>query len=181
MIDSSCLPFEENVAEAKRVADMAHAAGVDVEAELGHVGDAGADEGNNTPDVFTRAEDAAEYIRRTGIEALAIAIGNLHGKYIATPKLNIERLKEVAAATDYPLVLHGGSGTSEEDFKSCVHNGICKINVATALQIAVTDAVKKYIAESGNPNYIEMKGIIEDATAEATFYHLQLFESIGKA
>lgn len=182
MIDSSCLPFEENIEEARKVVRMASGAGVDVEAELGHVGDAGtADEGHISEDVFTRVQDAVEYIDRTGIDALAIAIGNLHGKYIATPELNIGRLKEISAVTSCPLVLHGGSGTSEEDFKACVHNGICKINVATSLQIAVTDAVTKYLKDSPNPNYIDMKGIIEEATARAAFYHMDLFESVGKA
>lgn len=181
MIDSSCLPFEENVASAGKVVEIAKKAGVDVEAELGHVGNTDDVDAKITADIFTRAEDAVEFIRRTGIDALAIAIGNLHGKYIATPKLNIGRLKEISAATGYPLVLHGGSGTSEEDFKACVHNGICKINVATSLQIAATEAVEKYLKESANPNYIEMKGVIEQATAKTALYHMQLFESVGKA
>lgn len=179
MFDGAALPFEENVAQSAAVARLAHAFGVDVEAELGKVGDA-----DRPPqagdDVFTNVADSVEFIDRTGVEALAIAIGNLHGKYVATPRLNIGRLKEIAAATSLPLVLHGGSGTSEEDFKSCIHNGICKINVATALQLAVTSAVAEY-ASGPSANYIEMKSVIEDATQKEVERHILLFESNGRA
>ena len=163
---------------------IAHAAGVDVEAELGRVGDTGfggEGTGEATPDVFTDVEESAEFIRRTGVEALAIAIGNLHGRYVATPKLNIGRLKEIASRNELPLVLHGGSGTSEEDFKSCIHNGICKINVATALQMAVTDAVRKYLSENEAAGYIDTKSVIVEATKESVKQHILLFESNGKA
>ena len=131
--------------------------------------------------MFTDVEESAEFIRRTGVEALAIAIGNLHGRYVATPKLNIVRLKEIASRNELPLVLHGGSGTSEEDFKSCIHNGICKINVATALQMAVTDAVRKYLSENEAAGYIDTKSVIVEATKESVKQHILLFESNGKA
>ena len=163
---------------------IAHAAGVDVEAELGRVGDTGfggEGTGEATPDVFTDVDESAEFIRLTGVEALAIAIGNLHGRYVATPKLNIERLKEIASRNELPLVLHGGSGTSEEDFKACIHNGICKINVATALQMAVTDAVRKYLSENESAGYIDTKSVIVEATKESVKQHMLLFESNGKA
>ncbi len=179
MFDGAALPFEANVEQSSAVARLAHAFGVEVEAELGKVGDADRPpkEGD---DVFTDVADSLEFIERTGVEALAIAIGNLHGKYVATPRLNIGRLKEIASATSLPLVLHGGSGTSEEDFKSCIHNGICKINVATALQLAVTSAVAEYSSRP-SANYIEMKSVIEDATQKEVERHILLFESNGKA
>ena len=141
MFDGASLPFEENVAQTSLVVRAAKAVGADIEAELGHVGDAqcSADIEN---DIFTVADEAKTFIERTGVDALAIAIGNLHGKYIATPQLNITRLKEINSLCNTPLVLHGGSGTSEEDFKACAHNGVAKINVATALQIAATKAVE---------------------------------------
>jgi fructose-bisphosphate aldolase class II len=157
---------------------------VDVEAELGKVGDTGFGGGEGTgeatPDVFTDVEESAEFIAKTGVDALAIAIGNLHGRYVATPKLNIDRLKEIAARNNMPLVLHGGSGTSEEDFKACIHNGISKINVATALQMAVTADVKAYV-EDPMANYIDMKGVITEATKKSVMDHIMLFESNGKA
>ncbi|MBO4596238.1 MAG: class II fructose-bisphosphate aldolase [Bacteroidales bacterium] len=180
MFDGAALPFEENVRCTAQVVTAAKDRGVDVEAELGRVGDAGTvDEGRQNVDIFTDPAQAEEFIDATGADALAIAIGNLHGKYIATPKLNIERLREIAARIDTPLVLHGGSGTSVEDFKACVHNGICKINVATALQLAAADAVQKYCA--GSPSYIGIKESVEAATVEAVSWHMDLFESVGKA
>lgn len=184
MFDGAELPFDENVRQTAEIVRIAHASGVDVEAELGRVGDTGfGGEGTGvaTPDVFTDVDESAEFIRLTGVEALAIAIGNLHGRYVATPKLNIERLKEIASRNVLPLVLHGGSGTSEEDFKACIHNGICKINVATALQMAVTDSVRKYLTENESAGYIDIKSVIVEATNESVKQHILLFESDGKA
>jgi fructose-bisphosphate aldolase class II len=178
MFDGASLPFEENVRITAAVTRMAKAMGVDVEAELGKVGDVGKDD--DKIDVFTDVEESAEFIAKTGVDALAIAIGNLHGRYVATPKLNIDRLKEIAARNNMPLVLHGGSGTSEEDFKACIHNGISKINVATALQMAVTADVKAYV-EDPMANYIDMKGVITEATKKSVMDHIMLFESNGKA
>lgn len=183
MFDGANLPFEENVRQTAEIVRIARAAGVDVEAELGKVGDTGyggEGTGDATPDVFTDVEESAEFIARTGVDALAIAIGNLHGRYVATPQLNIDRLKEIADRNNLPLVLHGGSGTSEEDFKSCIHNGISKINVATALQMAVTDAVRKYVNDCPSANYIDMKDVIVKATCESVKQHILLFESNGK-
>ena len=183
MFDGANLPFEENVRQTAEIVRIARAAGVDVEAELGKVGDTGfggEGTGEATPDVFTDVEESAEFIAKTGVDALAIAIGNLHGRYVATPQLNIERLREIAQRNNLPLVLHGGSGTSEEDFKSCIHNGISKINVATALQMAVTDAVRNYVTECPSANYIDMKDAIVKATCESVKQHILLFESNGK-
>lgn len=185
MFDGAALPFDENVAITRQVVQMAKAVNVDVEAELGKVGDTGeGGEGTgnaDTADVFTDVEESAKFVELTGVDALAIAIGNLHGKYVATPRLNIQRLKEIACRNNLPLVLHGGTGTSEEDFKACVHNGIAKINVATALQIAITNKIQQYLATTQKPNYIDMKWKMIEATKEAVMNHMQLFESEGKA
>lgn len=179
MIDSSTLPLDENIALTKRVVEMAKAFGVDVEAELGMVGTIGVD-ADSTDDVYTNVEESARFIEETGIDALAIAIGNMHGKYVATPRLNIDRLKEIKQRNQLPLVLHGGSGTSEEDFKSCIHNGICKINVATAIQLGVTEKIRQYVA-SPDANYIDMKYKIVEASKEVVSNHINLFESNGHA
>lgn len=183
MFDGACLPFDENVRETSAVARMAKAVGVDVEAELGKVGNTsfGTGDSEDHPDVFTDVEESARFVELTGVDALAIAIGNLHGRYVATPKLNIQRLKEISARNNMPLVLHGGSGTSDEDFKACAHNGISKINVATSLQMAVTAKVQDYLAAAANPDYITMKHVMKDATKEAVIRHMLLFESDGKA
>ena len=175
MFDGASLPFEENVRITSDVTRMAKAFGVDVEAELGKVGDVGVDD--DKADVFTDVAEAQEFISVTGVDALAVAIGNQHGKYVATPRLNIERLKELHSGCNMPLVLHGGSGTSEEDFKSCIHNGICKINVATAIQLGVTEDVQRYLATASNPNYIDMKGVIVEASQRVVADHIRLFES----
>ena len=185
MFDGANLPFEENVEQSAQIVRIAKAVGVDVEAELGEVGDTGFGGGEGTgdaqPDVFTDVEESVEFVSRTGVDALAIAIGNLHGRYVATPQLNIERLKEISAANGLPLVLHGGSGTSEEDFKACIHNGISKINVATALQMAIAQEISAYVSQAQNPDYLRMKDIMIDATCEAVKQHILLFESNGRA
>ena len=182
MFDGAELPFEENAEQTRLVVRLAHAAGVDVEAELGRVGDTGfGGEGTAAAAVFTDVEESARFIARTGTDALAIAIGNLHGRYTATPRLNIARLREIHARNAVPLVLHGGSGTSEEDFKACIRNGICKINVATAIQIAAAEAVAEYLARGGSPGYIGIKRRIIEASQRAVAEHIRLFESDGKA
>ena len=185
MFDGASLPFDENVRVTSQVMQMAKATGVSVEAELGRVGDTGeggeGTGGIETADVFTDVEESARFLELTGVDALAIAIGNLHGKYVATPRLNIKRLQEIAERNNIPLVLHGGTGTSDDDFKSCIHSGIAKINVATALQIAVTNKVGEYLKTCPKPNYIDMKWKMIEATHEAVKAHILLFESDGKA
>ena len=175
MFDGASLPFEENVRITREVTRMAKAMGVDVEAELGKVGDVGKDD--DKVDVFTDVEESARFIELTGVDALAVAIGNQHGRYVATPKLNIDRLIELHERNHMPLVLHGGSGTSIEDFKACIHNGICKINVATAIQVGITERVEAYLRECDKPDYITMKGVIREASKEVVKEHILLFES----
>ena len=179
MFDGASLPLEENIARTIEVARMAKACGVDMEAELGKVGDVGVDDAQK--DVFTDVAEAVRFVQETQVDALAIAIGNQHGHYVATPKLNIDRLIELKEATGVPLVLHGGSGTSEEDFKACIHNGICKINVATAIQLGVTDKVKQYLATDPKANYIDMKAQMVEASKQVVMEHIRLFESNDKA
>ncbi len=185
MFDGAGLPLEENIAQTRLVARLAHAAGVDVEAELGRVGDTGSGgEGTGdatTADIFTDVEESARFIAETGTDALAIAIGNLHGRYTATPRLNIGRLREINARNGIPLVLHGGSGTSEEDFKACIRNGICKINVATAIQLEAKDEIRSYLDAEGDQNYIDLKSRITEASKKVVAAHIRLFESDGKA
>ena len=177
MFDGAALPFEENAARSGEIARIAKAAGVDMEAELGKVGLTGID----TADVFTDPDEAVRFVEATGIDALAVAIGNLHGHYIHTPKLNIGRLAEIHRATGIPLVLHGGSGTSTEDFKACLRNGICKINVATAIQRRIAERIRERLAERPQEQYIPLKQVMIDASCEAVTEHILLFESDGKA
>jgi len=177
MFDGASLPYEENAASSGLVCRMAKAAGVDTEAELGKVGLTGID----TADVFTDPDEAVRFVSETGVDALAVAIGNLHGHYVHTPHLNIERLVEIHNRVGLPLVLHGGSGTSVEDFKACLHNGICKINVATALHRNVARRLRERLSEKPDESYGALKQVMIDASSETVREHLLLFESDGKA
>lgn len=146
MIDGSGESFEDNIAVTKKVADAARACGIPVEAELGRVGgkedDLVADAETNTDPL-----EAREFVERTGVSFLAIAIGTAHGFYTGTPVLNKERVSEIRKEVSVPLVLHGASGLSDGDIRECVQRGICKVNFATELRAAYTDAGKKLLAE----------------------------------
>lgn len=146
MIDGSHEDFEHNVELTKKVVDVAKACGIPVEAELGKVGgkedDLEAEEDGNTD-----PQEAKEFVDRTGVSSLAIAIGTAHGFYAGTPVLDKERVSEVKELVSVPLVLHGASGLSDEDVKECVRRGMCKVNFATELRVAYTDAGKKLLQE----------------------------------
>ena len=130
MIDASKLPLNENISITQKVVETAKKYGASVEAELGKIG---GNEGNIavSSSEETDAEEAAMFVRETGIDALAVAIGTAHGFYKSTPRINIERLKEIAAVVEIPLVLHGGSGTPEDKITESIANGIAKINICT--------------------------------------------------
>lgn len=131
MADGSAMPFEENVAFTKSVVDMARAFDVDVEGELGHVGQVAAGDDYTNADAFTRPQEAAEFAGRTGVASLAIAFGSCHGMYRCAPKLDLARLQEIDRATDTPLVLHGGSGIPADQLEKAFRMGINKFNVGT--------------------------------------------------
>ncbi len=147
MIDGSKLPFEENIAVSAKVVEMAHAVGVPVEAELGKVGGKEDDTVSDGNDIYTDPQEAKEFAERTGIDSLAVGIGTAHGFYKGIPVLDVNRLSEIREVVDVPLVLHGASGLTDEQVRDCVTRGICKVNFATELRKAYSDAVKKYIAE----------------------------------
>ena len=146
MIDGSHEDLEGNIAITKKVADVAKAFGVPVEAELGKVGGK-EDDLEAEADTNTDPQEAKEFVERTGVTSLAIAIGTAHGFYAGTPVLDKERVSDVKNLVSVPLVLHGASGLSEEDVKECVARGMCKVNFATELRVAYTDACKKLLAE----------------------------------
>lgn len=147
MIDGSPLAFEENVAVSAEVVAFCHAAGVPVEAELGCVGGKEDDLERGTDDPYTDPAQAAEFVRRTGIDSLAVAIGTAHGVYKGEPHLDLERLAEIRAVVDIPLVLHGTSGVPEEVVAACIDRGISKVNYATDLRFAYTGGVRATFAE----------------------------------
>ena len=146
MIDGSHEEFEENIAVTGRVVQAAHPVEIPVEAELGKVGGK-EDDLEAEADTNTDPAQAEEFARRTGVDSLAVAIGTAHGFYVGTPVLDKERLSQIRQVVDVPLVLHGASGLTDEDVKDCVKQGICKVNFATELRAAYTDAGKKLLAE----------------------------------
>ena len=133
LVDRSTLPLEENIAQVSEIVKVAHAVGVGVEAELGHVGMANQYETDGTGG-FTVPEEAIEFVERTGVDALAVAIGTAHGVYSGVPKLQFDLLAELREKVPVPLVLHGGSGTGDENLKKACQMGICKLNISNDLK-----------------------------------------------
>ena len=146
MIDGSHESFEDNIEVTRRVVEAAKAKGIPVEAELGKVGGK-EDDLEADADTKTDPQEAKEFVERTGVSSLAIAIGTAHGFYVGTPVLDKARVSDIKNLVSVPLVLHGASGLSEEDVRECVARGMCKVNFATELRAAYTDAVKKLLAE----------------------------------
>jgi ketose-bisphosphate aldolase len=149
MIDGSKLPFTENSAVTRRVVDLAHAAGVSVEGELGHVGQNSDSAGEDASATFTRPEDAARFVEETNVDALAVAVGTAHGFYKGAVRIDFQRLKDISnKIPNTPLVLHGGSGVSADLLRQSIACGIRKINFGTELKNAFTQAVKSSLASS---------------------------------
>ncbi len=165
MIDGSHEDFEGNIAVSKKVADVAKAVNIPVEAELGKVGGK-EDDLEAEADTNTDPQQAKEFVERTGVDSLAVAIGTAHGFYVGTPVLDKERLTEIRQVVDIPLVLHGASGLSDEDVRDCVKRGICKVNFATELRAAYTAAGKKLIEEK--PETIDPKALGKVGMAAVT-------------
>lgn len=146
MFDGSLMPFEDNIKFTKEVTDFALPMDVSVEGELGTIG--GKEEGDTDLEAsYTKVSEAEEFVRRTNVSTLAIGVGTAHGVYKGTPHINIERIKEIHAAIDTPLVLHGASGLSDEVLKDCIAAGITKINFATELRQAYTNGIKAEFAK----------------------------------
>jgi len=155
MIDGSHGTFAENIAVSKAVADVCHAAGIPVEAELGKVGGKEDDLEGGDGNPYTDPEEARLFAEATGVDSLAVAIGTAHGVYKGVPKLDKERLSRIREKVTIPLVLHGTSGVPDEDVKDCIRRGICKVNYATDLRIAFTRGVNQVLAS--NPDTIDPK------------------------
>ena len=149
MIDASKKPFEENISIVKDVVEYAHRYDAVVEAELGKLGGKEDDLVVDEKDaMYTNPDDAADFVDKTNVDSLAIAIGTAHGLYKGEPKLDFERLKEIRSKVSIPLVLHGASDVPDELVKEAISLGICKVNVATDLKIPFADAVKKFFNEN---------------------------------
>jgi ketose-bisphosphate aldolase len=150
MFDGSTLPFAENCEQTRRVVEMAHAYGVSVEGELGHVAHNDEAQTADIEDFYTRPEDASRFVAETGVDSLAIAIGTAHGFYRWAVRLDFDRLDQIreAVGESVALVLHGGSGVPDELLRQAIAHGICKINFGTELKDAFTRSVKTTLAET---------------------------------
>ena len=178
MYDGSRLAdHRDNVKNSAEIVRIAHAMGVGVECELGSVGGLSDESGKADSVIYTEPKDAKEFIEQTETDFLAVSIGTQHGVYKATPRLDIPRLKEIRRAVDVPLVLHGGSGLSDNDFRDTIAGGISKINVYTDVVLAA----KKAISENPDKPYADLCLLAEKAMREATVVKLKLFGGEGKA
>ena len=185
MYDCSTDDYDTNVAKVKEMAEIAHSYGATIEGELGHVGDnEGSAEGSSQladpSKFFTDPKMAKDYVEKTKVDALAIAVGNAHGAYKLPPKLDFERIRTIAKTVDVPLVLHGGSGLTDDDFRRAIKEGISKVNIFTDINIA---AVKAEFSKFTDMN----KGIIDlipaavEAVKQETISKMELFSSVDKA
>lgn len=180
MFDGSHLPLEKNMETTKRVIEIAKKYGASVEAEIGCVG--GSEDGSEDIAInCTKPEDAVRFESETGVDALAIAIGNAHGNYKSTPKLRFDILQEVDERTSVPLVLHGGTGITPDDFVKCSHNGIKKINIATATFDAVENTVRRCYNENNINGYYDLQGAEVQGAYENAKKHILIFGTDGKA
>ncbi len=184
MYDCSTDSYDENVRKVKEMADIAHSYGATIEGELGHVGDnEGSAEGTShltdPSKFFTDPKMAKDYVQKTGVDALAIAVGNAHGAYKLPPKLDFERIQTIAKTVDVPLVLHGGSGLTDNDFKKAISEGISKVNIFTDINIA---AVKAAFSQFTNINkgVTDLIPAVVEAIKQECINKMKLFGSAGR-
>lgn len=174
MLDASTLPFEENIARVKAVVEKTRKYGATVEAELGLVG--GSEDGSCDHGIrCTDPDDAVVYARETGIDALAVAIGNAHGNYPVAPTLAFDVLEKIHEKVDIPLVLHGGSGITDKDFQRAISLGIRKVNIATASFNSLTAHVEKYMESTDKHNFFDLNEAMVKGTYENVKRHILVF------
>lgn len=174
MFDSSTSPFEENISRTREVVELAKKYGATVEAELGLVG--GSEDGSCDHGIrCTDPEDAKVFCEETGIDALAVAIGNAHGNYPVAPKLAFDVLEQIHEKTAVPLVLHGGSGITDEDFQKAISLGIVKVNIATASFNRLTMRAEEYLQSEGKHNYFALNEAMVQGTFENVRHHIEVF------
>ncbi len=182
MIDGSHENFEDNIAVSKAVADACHPSGIPVEAELGKVGGKEDDLDGGDGDPYTNPLEAKEFVERTGIDSLAVAIGTAHGVYKGIPKLDVERLSEIREVVSIPLVLHGTSGVPDDAVRECIRRGICKVNYATDLRIAFSEGVKEVLKanpDTFDPKKYNARG--RDKVKEYVMEKMKVCGCVGKA
>ena len=178
MFDGSADDYETNLANTREIVKIAHSFGASVEGEIGHVGQADTND-NLDCDMYTTADEAEEYVKQTGVDALAVAIGTAHGVYKTKPKMNLERLSEIRQRIDTPLVLHGGSGLSDNDFRNTIKYGIAKMNIFTDLCLAGKEAMEEGLAK--DLDYLNIRNLKVEKIKNAVKNKMELFGSVNKA
>lgn len=186
MIDASREPLERNIEITRGVVELAARYGASVEAELGHVPfeEGGSGDLIEAPEaMYTKVDEAVYFARQTGIDALAVAIGTVHGEFKFIPELNFERLEEISSSLDIPLVLHGGTGLSEQEFKKCIRLGVRKINVFTEIMLEPGKLIKQKLVESPSwkLEYHSLMALSITAMKDAIKRNMDVFGSSGKA
>lgn len=180
MFDGSHLPFEENAAQTAKIKKLADSFGADCEGEIGCVG--GSEDGSEDIAInCTSPAQAAEFHRLTGVDALAVAIGNAHGNYKQTPKLRFDILEQTAEKVDAPLVLHGGTGILPDDFRKCISLGIHKINIATATFDSVERSARNAYANGTIKGYYDLQTAEVEGAYKNALEHIAIFGCAGKA
>ena len=177
MYDGSTLPFEENIAGTRKIVELASEYGAAVEGELGLVG--GSEDGLSDHGILcTNPDKAHEFCERTGIACLAVAIGNAHGDYPTAPVLAFDILEQINQKAGVPLVLHGGSGISDEDFRKAISLGIAKINIGTASFNNVVKFATEYLAAEGRHTYFELNTAMTQGMYENALRHIKVFRGL---
>lgn len=181
MLDCSTLPYKANKQKLAEMVRICHAMGVSVEGELGHVGDNFGDgQLANPEDYYTDPAAARDFVQATGVDALAVAVGNAHGDYAFPPELDFSRITEIEKAVGIPLVLHGGSGLADNDFREAIRRGVCKVNIFTDLEKAGRAGADDALA-AGASSLTAMIPYEIDAMKRVVAQKIQLFGSAGKA
>jgi fructose-bisphosphate aldolase class II len=175
MFDGSVLDFDDNLESTREIVKLAASFGVSVEAELGHVGGEEGGGEDNYEALYTDPEKAAFFTEKTGIDALAVAIGTVHGEYVKTPCLDLNRLAEINERTSVPLVLHGGSGLSDSDFIACINRGIRKINIFTDMSYAARNGMKELLNRKKNIHCHEISELMEMNMKQTVIEKIKLF------
>ena len=183
MVDASQDTFPDNVAHTKRVVDMAHACGIAVEGELGYVAGVEGEDAEKHPGavVYTSVEEAKAYVARTGVDCLAVSIGTVHGRLSGRPKLDIERLKRINEAVKTPLVIHGGTGLSDEQFRKLIQHGVAKINYYTALADVAGNRIRANARADARCGYTGLVRGVQDAIRTEVERCMVLWGSTGRA
>ena len=180
MFDGSNLPFEENIEKTKEIVKIAHAFDVCVEAELGNVGGSALRGATSAESLFTEPEIALDFVRRTDVDSLAISFGNVHGEYRGKPDLDYDRVRKIASLLDVPLVMHGGSGLEQEQYRKCIDAGISNIHFYTNITTGLWNFLRKKIAQlDSDPIYHEIVDWTMQYFYTQTVHVIEMLKSEG--